>query len=286
MKLLLAAVAATLIAPGVAAAQSQPLRIAALSTVAEPCRPLEASATASERAYYDHLAKRLGAPILKCPVVSPAAAAAALAAGTLDMAVLDPAAYQAVQATTRPILTLRQQGGANRIPVALAVRGDDRRRSLAALRGASIIYGGKSLASLETPRKVLGERGAGPGFFSREVAASEPEEAIARLRGRQADAMALHAADWQRLCRKLSPKAPAPCGDLAVVLRARPRAERAIVVRRDMSADRRYRLIGIHMPLHIEAPQAFAWASAWQPRAAEFVPTEAAALTLANLGAK
>ena len=63
----------------------------------------------------------------------------------------------------------------------------------------------------------------------------------------------------------------------------RPRAEQAVVVRRDMPLDLRYRLIGIHMPLHLEAPAAFAYAAAGVKSPAEFQPAEADALTLATL---
>jgi len=283
LRLLPVAIASALALVGVAEAHAKPLRLAAISTTAGPCRPLDGAAPAGEKAYYNHLAKRLGVEVLKCPVADAAAAATGLATGTLDMAVLGPAAYERVRSTARSILTLRAADSVNRIPVVLAVRANDHRRSLAELSGTSVAYGGASPAALATPRQVFSERGAGAGFFGREVVESEPENAVAQLRARQVDAMALHAADWQRLCRAISPKKPTPCADLAVVLKARPRAAQAIVVRRDMLPEMRYRLIGIHMPLHLEAPAAFAWAASWMPHAAEFVPTEAEALTLANL---
>jgi hypothetical protein len=79
----------------------------------------------------------------------------------------------------------------------------------------------------------------------------------------------------------VSPKDPDPCRDLRAVLHARPRAAWALVVRRDMPAELRYRLIGIHLPLRLEAPAAFAFAAG--PGAAEFQPAEAEALTTATL---
>ena len=42
------------------------------------------------------------------------------------------------------------------------------------------------------------------------------------------------------------------------------------------SDDRRFRLLGIHVAMHNEAPEAFAWAAG--PDAEEFEPTEAKAL--------
>jgi len=78
-----------------------------------------------------------------------------------------------------------------------------------------------------------------------------------------------------------SPKEPEPCRDLRVLIKARPRATQALVVRRDITTNLRYRLIGIHLPLHLEAPAAFAFAAGWAKDAAEFQPAEADALTLA-----
>jgi TRAP-type uncharacterized transport system substrate-binding protein len=265
-----------------AAAQAAPLRIATVGPGAAGCHGLDATAPAGERAYYDHLAKRLETPVQTCPVATPAAAAAALAAGQADMAVLDPASFATVRTSTRAILTVRSNGDSNRVPVLLAVRANDPRHTLAALKGARLAFGGHTAAGLATPRAVLAERGAGPGYFKEEVEA-DGEIAIQRLRAGQVDAVAVHAAAWQRVCRAVSAKNPDPCRDLFVVEKARPRAAQAIVVRRDMPLDLRYRLIGIHMPLHLEAPAAFAYATAWAKSPAEFQPAEAEALTLATL---
>ena len=72
MRRLAAALAAIAFIGGAAQAAAPPLRLAAISATAGPCRPLEGSAPAGEKAYYDHLAERLGAEVLKCPVASPA----------------------------------------------------------------------------------------------------------------------------------------------------------------------------------------------------------------------
>jgi ABC-type phosphate/phosphonate transport system substrate-binding protein len=277
---LASALAASLLFAGVT--QAAPLRIAAISATPGACHALAATAPAGEAAYYRHLAKRLEVEVQQCPFADARAAGAAVAAGQADMALLDPAAFKPVRATTRAILTVRARTDSNRIPVILAVRAGDPRRTLASLKGASVAFGGRTPAGLTTPRAVLAERGAGPGFF-REVVEGDGEVALQQLRDRKVDAVAVHVAAWQRVCRMVSPKAPEPCGDLAIVFKARPRATRALVVRRDMPQELRYRLIGIHMPLHLEAPAAFAFATAWAPGAAEFQPAEADALTLANL---
>ena len=75
-----------------------------------------------------------------------------------------------------------------------------------------------------------------------------------------------------------------PCGDLKVQWRARPKADRALAVRRDLPDRVRYRLLGIHLPMHQEDPAAFAWAAAQLGSgAADFQPAESQALEPARL---
>ena len=280
MKTLLAFAAA--LALGGGAADAAPFRIAAVGPGAPGCQPVGQGAGAGERAYYAHLAKRLEVEVLRCPVATPAAAASALAARQVDLALLDGPAFEPVRKDVRAILTVRPQGAPNRIPVVLAVRAADSRRSLASLKGAGLAFGGRSPASLDTPRAVLAVRGAGAGYFREEIA-PDGEVALERLRAGKVDAAVVHTAAWQRVCRMVSPKIPEPCRDLFVVLKSRPRADRALAVRRDMPLELRYRLIGIHMAMHLDAPAAFAFASNWAKSAAEFQPAEADALTLADL---
>lgn len=272
-----ALIAAVLLWTAPAFASAAALRIAAPGAGDGACAPLGASAPAGERAYYGLLAKRLETEIQKCPVADAAAAAKALADGAADMAVLDPAAYAPVAQTTRPILTVRPADSLNRIPIVLAVSKASPRKTLAALKGGAVAFGGTGRAAYDAPLRALADQGADDAFFAREETQATPDLAVARLRAGAVDAMVLNAAAWQRLCRGDAPGEDR-CADLAEIWRGRQRAAKAIVVRRDMPLALRYRLIGIHMPMHLEAPDAFAWAAAWTPNAAEFEPTEADAL--------
>ncbi|CAN5796478.1 hypothetical protein BH11PSE1_BH11PSE1_02420 [soil metagenome] len=278
MKRILLAACALILAAAAPKGPADSLRIAALEPKAGPCAPLEATAPAGERAYYDHLAKRLGVKVLKCPVANRAAAAKALAAGDLDLAVLDPASFAPVAGVARAILTIRPEGGLNRIPVIVATRAAGPAKRLEDLRGKTLAFGGSTPAAEALPIRVLTDRGFAPAFFGKPLDAANAEAALDKLHAGQADAIVLHAAAWQRLCTPDDPKIKPPCGDLKVLLKARPQAALAVVVRKDIADETRYRLIGIHMPLHLENKAAFAWASSWAPGAAEFEPTEALAL--------
>ena len=261
-----------------ATAPSPTLRIAAVGAAPGPCAAPAASIPAGEKAYYAHLAARLGVAVLRCPVTDARAAAKALAANELDLALLDPAAFAQVATTTRAILTVRSRDGLSRIPVVLGVRSSSHYKSLADLRGKTLVFGGRTPAALNLPRRALAQRGAPPTFWGGEIIANDGDAAAADLRTNKVDAMVLHAAAWQRLCFNNSAKGAAPCVDLRILARMRPQADRAIVVRRDIADETRYRLIGIHMPLHLENAAAFAWATTWVPNAGEFEPAESLAL--------
>lgn len=274
-KLVLAAAALVLLTG--ASSPTAPLRIASIEARSAPCAAPDSGAAAGEKAYYDHLAKRLGVTVLKCPVVDRTAAAKALAAGELDMAVLDPASFAPVAATTRAILTIRPEGGLNRIPVVLAVKAASPAKTLEDLRGKSLAFGGTTPAARSLPETVLSQRGMGKDAF-KQLPEPDSEAAVAAVISGKADAVVLHAAAWQRLCVPDDPKVTPPCEGLRIVMRARPEAALAIVVRKNIPDETRYRLIGIHMPMHLENRAAFVWASSWTPNAAEFTPAEALAL--------
>jgi ABC-type phosphate/phosphonate transport system substrate-binding protein len=261
---------------GLIAAAAPPFRIGVMGSASGPCAAPASAASAGERAYFDLLAKRLDRQVLACPVASSGEGALALAAGKLDMAVLDEASYPAVQGAVRAAMTVRPQGGLARVPVVLAVKAG-KGGEPQALKGRTIAFGGSTPVALALPRTVLAEQGYGAGLLGRELVAEDEIAALAALRSGKADAVALEAAAWQRQCRPT--KGKDPCADLKVVWRARPQAERALAVRRDLPDPQRYRLLGVHMAMHLEDRPAFEWAAAQlAPGGADFEPAEALAL--------
>jgi ABC-type phosphate/phosphonate transport system substrate-binding protein len=257
-------------------------RIAVMSPASGPCAALAASAPAGERAYFDLLAKRLDREVQACPVASYAEGAAGLAAGRVDMAVLDAASYPAVQPQVRATLTVHIDGMPVRVPVVLAVKvGKD--GAPGALKGRPVAFGGSSPVSLDLPRQVLAQQ----GYSVHEQVTANEVAALASLRAGKADAVALQAAAWQRQCQSPSPKVQ-PCADLKAVWMARPQAQRAYAVRRDLPDPLRYRVLGVHMAMNLENRPAFDWAAAQvaepgKGAGSDFQPAEALALEPARL---
>ena len=259
-----------------------PFRIGVIQPAAGPCAPPPASAPSGERAYFDLLAKRLGRAVLACPVASFAEGAADLAAGSLDMTVLDEASYPSVKASVRAMMTVRPEGGVARVPVVLAVK-PGRDASPQALKGRTIAFAGASPVALGLPKAVLSEQGYGGDLFAHELVMEDEAAALAAVRSGKADAVALEAAAWQRQCRGVALK-DQPCADLKLVWRARPLAHRAFAVRRDLPDPFRFRLLGVHVAMSLENRAAFAWAAAQLSNgAADFQPAEIQALEAARL---
>lgn len=271
------AIAAVAAMGALGAAPAPPFRIAVLAKTAGPCEPGQKAPEAAARAYFQHLQLRLERPVLRCPVTSTAAGGSALAAGQVDMAALDGPAYVAHGSTTRALLTAKAAGGLARVPVILAVRTSAPHE---ALTHGDVIFTGTGAAAHAVPRSVLLEQGYA---VQHELIAPNEDGALAMLRAGRGDAVAMHVGAWQRECRGDTP-AESRCKDLKVVWTARQSATMAYAVRRDIDSVLRFRLLGIHIALHLENPAAFAWAAAQlAPGAENFEPAEAQALTTAQL---
>jgi len=257
----------------VGAAPRTPFRVAVLSPTEGTCATLPPTADRGEKAYFEHLSRRLERQVQVCPVATYAQAAAALSAGKVDMAPLDAAGYAASAGSARAVLTVRAKGALSRTAVVAMVRAG----ASPNLKNRKVAFGGAGAAGLDQPRVVLAQQGA-PTSLDREVVAADAEGAIAAVRAGRADAVVLHAGAWQRQCRGASPTEH-PCADLSVVWRVRPAAMLALAVRKDLSDPERYRLIGVHVPMHLEDKAAFVWAAGQLGgNGAEFEAAEADAL--------
>lgn len=258
-------------------AQAAPLRVASLGPAAA-CRDLPAGAPAGQKALFDLLAKRLGDKALDCPFATPQAAAQALAAGQVDLAVLTPETYGPVAGKVRAILTVNPKGALGRIPVVAATLAKRPETGLAEFKGKRAVFASAAPYDLGVGRQALADQGAGPGFLADESPAGSADAAVARLRAGGADLLVMNGDAWQRTCRGIKPQ-DTPCADLKIIWRGRPRAQAALAAPTAMPAQLRYRLIGIYVAMHLEAPEAFAAASAFAPGGQNFDAAEAQALS-------
>ncbi|MBT9445663.1 MAG: PhnD/SsuA/transferrin family substrate-binding protein [Hyphomonadaceae bacterium] len=250
------------------------LRVGYLAAEASSCRAPDASSPVGLRAYARHVSGRLGRTVQGCAFASADAASAALVGGQVDLAPLGADASAKSAETIRPLLTPRSANGVGRVlTVAVTRVGGTPFEGLANLADARVVFGGANEVARGGPLRALVDNGAPTTAFRAETVAASPADAAALLRAGNADIMVLHAAAWQRLCRGDGPR-ETPCAGLQEVWRGRPSADSALAVRRDIPDELRFRLVGIHVALHLEAPEAFRWIA---PGASELQPIEALA---------
>jgi ABC-type phosphate/phosphonate transport system substrate-binding protein len=213
-----------------------------------------------------------------------AGAAALIGAGGADLALIDPAAAASVPdftAKARAILAPRQGDEYGRVEMVAVTTAASPRKTHADLAGARVVLGGNHRVAAEGPFRALADWGVQRETLGAVTQAGDPDLAVKALREGKADVMLLHVSAWFRMCRPTRP-GEKRCADLHEAFRARPRAKLAWAAPLSMDETLRYRLIGIHIALHLDAPAAYAWVAAQAPNAQSIDPTEAGALTIAR----
>lgn len=260
-----------------ATAQTPPaafrIGITGLSESGCSAAPSEAAAAA----YRKHLEGRLGKPVVLCGYKDGKAVATALQDGQLDLAVLDQPSFEAVSKIARPILAPRADAITGRVlAVALTLKTSGR-DTPAKLAGGRPIFISNLAASHQVPLQGLADYGADTKSFKSELVVADEHAGLAALRAGQGDALIITAGARQRLCRGDDPKIVL-CGDVVEAWRGRPTALAGLVVRNDQPEADRYQLVGIHIALHQERPDALAFLAAKLGGGIALDPTEATAM--------
>jgi ABC-type phosphate/phosphonate transport system substrate-binding protein len=257
--LLAACSAAPTPAPAAGGAKpAETLRIATIAPTAAPCAGADQIADPSAKAYAAHLAARLEREVQLCAATDYAASAALLAGGGAEIAMVDAESFAAVRANARPFLTPRGFEGRGRVETVVATLGSSPRASLNDLAGARLIIAGTSPVQLEEPKRALRDQGVDAAQIEAATVVETPQEAAAALRSGTADVMVIYSAGLQRICRASKADA-APCKDLKEIWRGRPVPLEALAIANALDRETRLRLVGVHVALHLEKPEAMAF---------------------------
>jgi ABC-type phosphate/phosphonate transport system substrate-binding protein len=257
-----------------AVASSPSLRIAIPGLVPEGCQA--ASTDAAATAYVAHLKARLEKPVLLCGAKDGASAAAALQAGEVEMALLEPQSFLTVQEQTRAILAPRfdpLEGRIMAVAITLTSSGKDK---LEKLKGGRPIYIGEAPPSRAILLQAMKDHGVDTATFGPQVIATE-NTGFQALRDGKGDMLIITSGARQRICRAEDPK-DGICPNITEVWRGRPTATKAFVVSNNMSEADRYQLIGIHIAMHNDNQSAFAFMASLMPKSIMLDPTEPSAL--------
>lgn len=232
---------------------------------------------AAAEAYHKHMEGRLGKPVLLCGYGDGKAVATALQEGQLDLAILDQPSFEPLAKIARPILAPRADAQTGRVlAVALTLKSSGRDNPIK-LAGGRPIFISKLAASHQVPLQGLADTGADTKSFKPELFVVDEHAGLEALRTRQGDALIITAGARQRLCRGDDPKITL-CGDVVEAWRGRPTAQTGLVVRNDLPEVDRYQLVGIHIALHQERPEAMAFLASKLGGGVALDPTEATAM--------
>ena len=222
------------------------------------------------RLYADLMTDRLKTPVELCPSAM-SAPGDKLANGEVHFAWLSPNDFNASLAA---VTTLIRPSGVGRAPIALVGPKSDTGFDIPALAGQRIALLGRGPTDLHQTLvlEVLASLDLGDVDI---VQIDSTDALVAALVDGAVDYAAVDASTIGRHCILMAGE-PDPCAGISVLWEDRPQAVGAFATRSDISLALRYRLVGIHIGLHLEAPDLFGWLSGGL--GPEFEPAEADAL--------
>ena len=250
------------------------LRIGFEANATKPCAEDAPDWPDAQRGYVRHMADRMEIPVSLCAMASRKEIAEALAAGKVDMGLLDREAYLPVKASVRPILAERIPVDLGRSIAVVAVPEKSALRSLVDVGHAKIILSRQNLPMLDSIKRTMRAVGMPAETLAGGTVVANVAEALSAIRAGNGDAAVLSAAEWFRHCRG-EKKNDKPCAGLREIWRGRSPTDQAWSVRRDISLESHARIVGIHLALFQEKPEIAKWLA---PRTTEIEPTEATAL--------
>lgn len=275
----------TMSGAGFAAAQVESASIPPL-TIALPlagetadgagCKTSEAFKDENARTYAGHLTERFNTDVVLCLTDTLEEAADLARRGEVNMAWVDQASAAPIQATWRSSLTLRSKTGLGRPPFVLFGKaGNDLKLANVDTDKIGFLDRQPHSLNVDLAQRLLNDFGM-PSEAISEVARFKTIDALfAAVDDGRLETAILEAGSWGRACAVLEADSTL-CDGFEVLIYDRPRAEWAFMIPNDTEVERHYRLVGVHIALHIDHPQVFGWLS--QGRGQEFDPTEPVAI--------
>lgn len=239
------------------------------------CYFADALSDPGAKAYAEHLQSRFSNRIELCLTVDTSEAAALANSGDATLAWIGQDDAETLGENWRSFLTLRAHDNLGRPPYVLFQANGSNGAEDRNQKQIGLVAGKPERLFVGMALQTLGDHGLsveGVDVDQRFVAA---DELFSAVRTQSVDLGILDANTWGRNCGVLEP-AYNPCSDLEVIFQERPRADYAMMIENSQSLEFRYRLVSVHIALHIEAPEAFDWIN--QGRGTEFQAAEFNAL--------
>lgn len=253
------------------------LPLAGQSADGEGCFTAAELQDPTAKAYAKHLENRFNTTVTLCLTGSIADSVSLIDEAGVNMIWVDRANSDTLTDTWRVSLVLRTQAGLGRTPFVLFGLKSNTALDLERLTQEQIAYLDHPPASLllEKAGSILLDYGIEGASVETGVAKKAVDDVFAAVREGDVQAAILDASTWAAACALLDADSVV-CEDLQILMYDRPRAEEAFMIPADTSLERHYRLVGVHISLHLEEPELFAWLS--QGAGSEYEPAEAAAI--------
>ena len=230
------------------------------------------------KSYAELLAERFNTNVTICLTDTTEQVVALAQRGEVNFAWVTKEAAAPVLGDWRPALTLRYENGLGRVPfVMFALKSSQPVVNLSALQASDIglIDRPPEALHVDLSKRVLKDFNLLQDDGVEPVKYPSHEALFEAVESGQIPAGILESGTWGRVCAVLDPDATF-CDHFEVLLYDRQRADVAFIVPSDTDRERFYRLIGVHIALHLDLPEAHDWLR--QGKGFEFEPTEAKAM--------
>ena len=253
------------------------LPLADVSSDGAGCKSVSEIIEPGAKAYAQHLETRFNTDVTLCLTASPAEAVAIAERGEANLVWVDQATVDPLLPTWRSSLSLRSMDNLGRTPFVLFAKAQDKPLSVDDIAFEQIGYQNilPEALNVDLALRVLSDYGIDGDAPSDQSLKPSVEELMQAVDSGVLKAGILEANAWARACMVLEPDSTL-CDHYQVVMYDRPRAQNALMIPKSTPAERHFRLVGVHIGLHFENPDAFAWLS--QGRGSEFDPAEPTAM--------
>lgn len=253
------------------------LPLAMQTTDGEGCKSASNLVDPTAKAYAQYLESRFNTLVTLCLFNTVGEAVEAVDETNTNFIWVDEESGSPLLEAWRSSLTLLPSNGIGRTPFVLFRLKSQPEFDLENLSMARIGFLNQTPHQLhvDAARKILSDYGLPANTSETGVASSNIQTLFEAVQKREVDAAILEASSWAIYCGVLDADSTA-CDDYEIMIYDRPRAPHAFMIPNDTDLERHYRLIGVHIALHLKRPELYEWLS--QGLGSEFEPTEASAM--------
>lgn len=253
------------------------LPLATQTTDGEGCKSASNLVDPTAKAYAQYLESRFNTRVTLCLFNTIGEAVEAVDETKTNFIWVDEESGGPLLETWRSSMTLLPSNGIGRTPFVLFRLNSQPEIDLENLSMSRIGFLNQPPHQLhvDAARKILSDYGLMADASETGVARSTIPALFEAVQKRDVDAAILEASSWAIYCGVLDADSTA-CDGYEIMIYDRPSASHAFMIPNDTALERHYRLIGVHIALHLKRPELFEWVS--QGIGSEFEPTEASAM--------